>query len=104
MVEEPQLQRLQVSVEALAQVELDRERDLPGDQPADERQPDSEDRGAQDRHCQWQKRRLIVLVDRIDRLSDQPRNEHGHPHRQPGEDQRAPELRPVGSKEAHQAS
>ena len=54
-VEEPQLERLEVGVDPLPQVELDRHRDLAGDQPPDHGQPQPQDAGADDRHRQRQR-------------------------------------------------
>ena len=66
-VEEAELERLQVRVEALAQVELDRQRDLAGDQAPDHGQPEPQDAGADDRQRQRQEvvavaRRSIALT------------------------------------------
>ena len=103
-VEEAELEPLQVGVEELAQVELDRQRDLAGDHPPDHGQAEAEDAGADDRQRQGQQVGLVAVLDRVDRAPDQPRDQHRHPHRQPGEGQRAPELAAVGAQEAHQAA
>ena len=59
-VEEAQLQTLQVGVEALAQVELDRERDLAGDHSAHHGQPQPKDSGADDRQREGQEVGLLA--------------------------------------------
>ena len=51
-VEEAELERLQVRVDALAQVELDRDRDLARDQPPDHGEPEPQQPGADDRQRQ----------------------------------------------------
>ena len=95
MVEEPELELLQMGIEALAQVVLDAERDAPGDhapghgeRPAqgdgdDDEPGDDEQRvaivGAQ--------RDLVVLamagaaLHRVDRAAGEVRDEDGHHHR-----------------------
>ena len=103
-VEEAELEPLQVGVEELAQVELDRQRDLAGDEPADDGQPEAQDAGADDGQGEGQQVGLVAVLDRVDGAPDQPRDQHRHPHRQPGEGQRAPELAAVGAQEAHQAA
>ena len=65
-VEEAELEPLQVRVDALAQVELDRERDLAGDQPPDDGQPEAQEAGADDRQGERQERVAVALVDRVD--------------------------------------
>ena len=103
-VEEAELERLQVLVDALAQVELDRERDLAGDEPPDHGQPEPQDPGADDRQRQRQQvASRSSLVDRVDRVADQQRDQHRHPHRQPGEDQRPDHGAAVGAKKAEQS-
>jgi len=101
-VEEPQLERLEVRVDPLPQVELDRHRDLARDQPPDHGQPEPQRAGTDDRHSQRQHVRAFLLVDRVDGVADQPRDQHRHPHRQPGEDERADHRATVGAKETEQ--
>ena len=46
----------------------------------------------------------FIAPDRVDRAADQPRDQDCHPHRQPGEHERAPELAAVGTEETGQAA
>ncbi len=68
-VEEAELEALKLRVHALAQVELDRDRNLPGDDPPHDRQPQTKDAGAEDRQ---RERPQLVLVDVRARRSRPP--------------------------------
>jgi hypothetical protein len=89
-----------VLIDALAQVELDVDRDLAGDQAADDGEAEPEDSGTHDREGQRQQVRPLVALDRVDRIADQQRDQHRHPHREPREDQRADHGAAVRAKEA----
>ena len=83
-VEEAELEPLQVRVEALAQVEFDRQRDLAGDQRAGPRSG----RGAGSpaptiASASGSRSGLSPSSIALTALPDQPRDQHRHPHRQP---------------------
>ena len=103
-VEEGELEALQVGVEALAEVEFDRQRDLPRDDAAHQGQPQPQHPGGDDRQGEGEEVRLVAVLDRVDRLADQPWNQHRHAHCRPGEGQRAPELAAIGAQEPQQAA
>ena len=92
-----------MGVEALAQVELDRQGDLAGDHAPHHRQPQPQDARADDRQGQRQQVGLVAGLDRVDRAPDQPGDQHRHPHRRPGEGQRTPQLAPIGAQKPHQS-
>jgi hypothetical protein len=102
-VEEPELQLLQVLVEGLAQVELDRQRDLPGDQPATHRQQQPQDPGPEQGEDERHDVVAVLGLDRVDRRAREQRDQHRHPHRHPGEQQRADQLAAIRTQEAEQA-
>ena len=85
-VEEAKLERLQMAVDPLPQVEFDRHRHPARDQPANHRQPEPEEAGADDRQRERQERGLVGRrLDRVHGPTDEPRDRHRHHHRQPGE-------------------
>jgi hypothetical protein len=96
-VEVPELERLQVRVEPAAQVVLDAERHLAGDQPAHHRQPEPQDPRADDHENQRQQVRALPGLDRVDRVADEGRDRHGHAHRHRGEDQREDDGAAIGT-------
>ena len=56
--------------------------DTPHDRQAEPQQP-----GGDDRQRQRQQIGAVARLDRVDGAADQPGDEHGHPHRRPGEGQ-----------------
>jgi hypothetical protein len=86
--EEAELQRLQVGVHEVAQVDLDAQRDAARDEPARDRQRDAQDRDADDGGHQRGQPGLVVSGDAVDRAARQPRDRDRAGHRETGEHQR----------------
>ena len=113
-VEEAELERLQVVVQALAQVDLDPEGHAPGHQPPRHRQRQPQHRRDHD-HDRDEGQVALVVGPRVgvvgvgrarrglvDRGADQVRQQHGRTHRQGGEDGGGDHAPAVGAQEAEQ--
>ena len=102
--EEPHLELLQVLVEQRAQVELDRQRDLAGDQTAHHRQAEPHQRDAD--HGQRQRAQLVAVPvgDLVDRAAGQPRDRDGADHRQRGQQQRPEDAALVGAQKTEKST
>jgi hypothetical protein len=89
-----------VLIEDLAQVVLDRQRDLAGDQPPADREPEPQDAGAEQRQDEGQDAVAMLGFDRVHSPADQQRDQHRHPHRQPREQQRPDQRTPIWTQKA----
>ncbi len=103
-VEEAELEPLQMGVEELSEVELDRERDPPGDDAPDQGQADPEDAGDGDHDREREEVGLVAVFDRVDRAPDQVRDQDRHPHRRPRKGQRTPQFAAIRAQKAHQTT
>ena len=101
-VEEAELERLQVAVEAVAQVVLDGERDAAGDDPARDREAQAQQPGADDGEAEQVQRVAVTRVDLVDRAPDQPRQRRRADHRDAGEHDRPDRGAAVGTEEAEE--
>jgi hypothetical protein len=101
-VEERQLERLQVAVHQVSQVELDAERHPAGDQPARDAEDEPQQPGAADRQRQHGER-AAAAIDVVDRPPDEERDQHAGAHRRCAERERPSDPAPVGAQEAEQS-
>ena len=102
-VEEPQLERLEVAVHEVAQVDLDGQRHAPGDQPARHGQREPRQGDEHDGAGQEPQRPLVAGAHVVDRLARQPRNGHRGDHGERRERQRPGRACSVGPEKAQQA-
>jgi hypothetical protein len=102
-VEEAELERLQVLVDALAQVVLDGQGDLARDQPPHHREAQPQHPRADDHRGEREDRRTVAALDRVDRAPHEPRDQHRHRHRRPGESQRPNHRAAIGGEKPEQA-
>ena len=104
VIEERKLEPLKVSVEAVAQVELDAERHLSGDQPAQHAQYESSEPGHPNGDGPHDQLPVVVVADRVDREAREVRDQHGEPDRPERERKRPRDTPPIGMQETKQAS
>ena len=71
-----ELEPLKVPVQAVAQVELDAERDLSGDQPAQYAQHEPSEPGQPDRDRPHDQVVAVAVADRVDRQAREVRDQH----------------------------
>ena len=101
-VEEAQLQRLQVAVHPVAQVELHAQRDAAGHQPAHHAE-DQAQHARGHHHAAQQPQRVAALADVVDRAADQERDQHAGAHGGSRQQQRRDHAAAVGTQESQQS-
>ncbi len=103
MVEEAELERHQVLVQAVAQVVLDAERDLAGDDAAHDGQGEAGYSGARDHQHEELQPVAVVGLHRVDRGARQRGDRDGGTHRQDREQARQPDAPLVRAQELQQS-
>ena len=101
-VEEPELQRLQVVVERLAQQQLDAERDAPRDEPPGDAEDPARDACSGDRQAERAQLAAVRALDRVDGHAGERRDGNGPHGRRPGQHQRPGDAAPKGPQEPEQ--
>ena len=93
-VEERDLERLQVRVHPVAEVELDAQRDAARDETPGHAEPEPEKAGRQ-QHADQRPEVGSAVPDPVDGLPDDERDQHAGAHRDPGECERHDDRTPV---------
>jgi hypothetical protein len=100
--EEPELELLQVRVEQVAEVELDRQRHAAGDEPPRDRQPEPRQGDDDDGDREVAQAGAVVRRDAVDGAAGQPRDGDRARHRGRREEQRPRHPGLVGPQEAEE--
>ncbi len=102
-VEERRFERLQVAVHQVAQVELDRERDAPRDEPACDREAHAQGGRQRDQQGVAAQVALVARFEPVDRAAGEPRDRDRRHHRERREHEREDGACAIWPQEAEQA-